>query len=430
MVNPEMILVVGTTSDYIDWIRRIRPGGALFITDPPVRQHAEEPAPGPDEELLTDLSDPNGALAALAEFLGLRKILPAAVACFDCESMALAALIAEELSLAYPSLEAVGNCRDKSLSKRIWQEAGVPCPRSAIVRSEDAAARFFREEKGSCVLKPLSGSGSELVFRCDDEQECRRAFRELARGLGERSRNRLFNSPESAGPAVLAETFIRGEEFSCDFVLDNGQASIIRLARKIPDENAPFGTTGGYVVPGELPPGTAPGELRELLARSAGLLGITRSICMVDFLVGEGGIFLLELSPRPGGDCLPHLLRSAHGMDMLSLALDFAGGREVRPPEWENTPPHAGLRLSARRSGILQGIDASRLTGDPRVCELHLSRKQGHRITLPPEDYDTRWLGHVIFRPHGEASIETQCSELLSMVTIDIIEEGQWITRQ
>ena len=45
------VLVVGTTSDYIEWIRKVRPGQALFLTEPKVRQNATEPCPDDGEEI-------------------------------------------------------------------------------------------------------------------------------------------------------------------------------------------------------------------------------------------------------------------------------------------------------------------------------------------------------------------------------------------
>ncbi|MFN2436528.1 MAG: biotin carboxylase, partial [Desulfotignum sp.] len=51
------VLVVGTTADYIEWIRTRYPDEALFITAPSVRQSAQEPVPDPSEELVCDLTD-------------------------------------------------------------------------------------------------------------------------------------------------------------------------------------------------------------------------------------------------------------------------------------------------------------------------------------------------------------------------------------
>ena len=58
-------LVVGTTADYIQWIRCACPGEALFLTDPLVRRNAAESPPLSSEEVCCDLTDYGSAQSAL-----------------------------------------------------------------------------------------------------------------------------------------------------------------------------------------------------------------------------------------------------------------------------------------------------------------------------------------------------------------------------
>ena len=140
---------------------------------------------------------------------------------------------------------------------------------------------------------------------------------------------------------------------------------------------------------------------------------------MVDFIVREGKPYLLELTPRPGGDCLPWLIRQSSGLDMLGLTLDIAQGLEITLPAAESWESLVGLRLIAADAGVIKRIDGEPLRRDPRVREVHLKRRNGHRVVLPPKDYDSRILGHVIFKPSGTdergrrvfgTGIETRCS--------------------
>jgi hypothetical protein len=54
------------------------------------------------------------------------------------------------------------------------------------------------------------------------------------------------------------------------------------------------------------------------------------------------------------------------------------------------------------------------------VREVLIKRRPGHRVTLPPQDYDSRLLGHVIFKPAVQASLEQECSELADKLLVDI----------
>ena len=129
---------------------------------------------------------------------------------------------------------------------------------------------------------------------------------------------------------------------------------------------------------------------------------------------------LLELAPRPGGDCLPFLLRRAYHLDMLKLQLDFARQWPLRLDHRGKSNPLVGLRVHARQDGILKNIDTSALASDPRIREIHLPRRPGHKITLPPEDYDAWLLGHVIFAPDGNSVIEDQCRDLMNKIRVEV----------
>ena len=412
--------MVGTTPDYIDWIRNSSPGKALFLTDPVVRCGAQEPCPAPAEEILCNLSDDDQVRHSLQQHLHMYGLNLDGIACFDCESMELAAVLAREYTLSYPSVRAVKNCRDKYLSKILWQKHGLHTPRVKQIGSVTEAAEFFRELGGACVLKPVSGSGSELIFGCRDVQTCEKRFRDIQEGLQRRRENRLYKSFFSDDPVILGEALVDGDEYSCDFLFENGQAQVIRLTRKILSSSGPFGTALGYLLPAQLPASMDEDDFMQTLAASAEALGLVRAVCMLDFIIHEDQIVLLELAPRPGGDCLPFLLRRCWNLDVLKLLLDFSRGRPLQLSKKADSGTCIGLRLHAGIGGTLKKIDVGQLQQDKRVDEVYLKHRPGHRITMPPEDYDTWILGHVIFHPDGHSEPQAQCRELLEKLVVEI----------
>jgi len=414
------VLVVGTTADYIDHIRGCRAGQALFLTDPTVRREAREPVPEDGAEILCDLTDPEEAGRRLADHLDRRGLTLAGVACFDDESMDLAARLAQVYGLPYPSLEAVANCRDKFRSKRLWETQGLATPAVRKVASPEDATAFLREAGGPVVLKPIGGSGSELMFLCGSEADCKRHFGTIVEGLVQRRDHRLYRPFAAAGAGILAEALVAGEEYSCDFVLEKGRATVLRLTRKVRFDEDPFGTAKAYSLPEIWPEELKDGQFEAILQRSAGALGIERAVCMLDFFMADGRMNLLEMAPRPGGDCLPPLLRCCCQLDMLQVMLDFACRKPLdhKPPM-----PHTamvGLRLHASTEGTLATIDDRELRSDPRVREIHLSRRPGHVIKRPPVDYDAWLLGHVIFVPDTDRDVASQCRELHDRLQIEV----------
>ena len=83
MPDRSRVLVVGTTPDYIDWIRRCNPERALFLTDPGQRQRTDQPQPEPHEEILANLTDGRQVRQAVRQHLLHHRMRINAVACFD-----------------------------------------------------------------------------------------------------------------------------------------------------------------------------------------------------------------------------------------------------------------------------------------------------------------------------------------------------------
>jgi biotin carboxylase len=421
------VLVVGTTADYIDLINRRYPRRALFLTDPAERRRARETAPAEDSEILSGLTDAVAAFEAVSAHLDRWQLCLSGITCFDCESMELAAHLAQRFGLAYPLPETIRTVRDKSRTKEAWQAAGVECPQAALVTGEKDLVAFTDRVSGSIVLKPLTGSGSELTFKCNDRVEALRSYRQTISGLARRTGSRMFaGSAHSGGvdplSVVLAEEMVEGPEFSCDFMIESGAVRIIRIAGKVPSSRLTFGTTFAYLLPARLPNGLNEATLTEKLRQAAVALGIERAVCMVDFIVRDNRPCFLELTPRPGGDCLPPLIMRSCGLDMLELALDFSEGKPVSIPPESNWTRLVGVRVFARSEGQIVRQDSAPVLAHPSVVECYLKRVPGHFVKLPPEDYDSWLLGHIVFRPtsYPYPLLEREGEALVSRLVVEI----------
>lgn len=414
------VLVIGTTTDYIEWIRNARPGQAVYVTSPDVRQAAEEPTPAAGEEVICDLSDGGAVIQALEAHLETFAQNPAGVACFDCESMALAATVAKHFNLSYPSIESIGNCRSKNLSKVLWRKSGVDCPNSMNVGSLEELVDFFDSNGGLVVIKPSGGSGSELAFLCDGPSACEDHYAILCKELEVRKNNRLYSNEINKVVSIVAETYIEGPEFSCDFFLQGERVHIIRITGKIRPAKTPFGTIGGYLLPASLPAQIADGLLSKALKTAARALQLETCIGMADFIVTGGRIYFLEITPRPGGDCLPFLLRHAWGLDMLSLTVDAAAGRPVSLPDIKSIKPHLGVRLHAKTPGLLKRIEVNHDSAGSRIVDVMMLRRPGHRIVMPPADYESWFLGHVILKLEDGVDPRREYRRIQESVVVEV----------
>lgn len=422
-MNGSAILVVGTTSDYIALLDQAHPTRCLFVTANSERQRYPQFAPKKSPEILTDLEDFDRVLGDIRSRLEERSTCLSGIVCYDCESMNLAAFLAENLNLTYTDSRAIVNCRDKYLSKQLWRSHGLNCARTRTVGTATDIMDFFEDIKGPIVIKPKSGSGSELTFKCTDRSECQEAAKIITSRLTKCKDDRtaldkLCPEDEWHKAGFIVEEFVAGQEYSGDFIIDGEDLKIIRLARKFPAPDQTFGTTLAYMVPAVLPEAIAENDLAGVFKKAAQALGIKRAICMIDFMIDRDKVYLLEMSPRPGGDCLPFLIKHSLGLDIFSLSLDFAEQKPVTLPDMAKAQTHVGVRIFAEQSGTIADILYPALRDDDRVVEAYFKYSRGHKVIMPPDDYDSRILGHIIFRPTAGADILEECRQLASLVKV------------
>lgn len=393
------VLVVATTPDYVDALRRLAPGRAVFLTHPRLRAQARETPPPVAEEILADPDDAADCMRLIADHATRYGIAWKGIACYDCNSLAATARIAAAMALPWHSEKAVARCRDKRRAALLWRRAGLDAPQSVRIPDASQAAAFLQRKGGAIVMKPADGTGSEGVFLCQTQADCREAWR-------------ILSASNAAASSVVACERVRGVEFSCDFIHNPSGARIVRLARKHLRGAPPFGIAQAYELPPEDRWPLDRAELESLFSRAAAALGLGRALCMVDFIMRDGRAFMLEMAPRPGGDCLPPLVRAACGIDTLSMALRLAGGETCDEPMPAPEASWFGVRFFASQAGRLAQIDEASLRACRGVVETSMNRRVDDAVCLPPQDCDSWILGHAICRSQPGESAPELCRRL------------------
>ena len=118
---------------------------------------------------------------------------------------------------------------------------------------------------------------------------------------------------------------------------------------------------------------------------------------MVDFIIQDGRPVILEMTPRPGGDSIPDLIKMATGADLIGIHLDVMSGNRGAPRKMDMPPESfASINFYTPREGIIKIIDPSRILDIPWVRGVVLKKNVGDTVSLPPHDYDNRLLGYCI----------------------------------
>jgi len=421
--------VVGTTPDYVERICSEYQGSAFFTLDGRFRGDPLLKEIDPSILFFAPLEEGEGIFGPMEGYLMAKRLSPKGVACFDCENLVLTSLLAARLGLPFPPVEAVLSTRNKLETRRKLGEAGLGAVRAIPASGLEETLGFFRDIGKEIVMKPLTGSGSELLFRCGSEREVRDSVRILEEELPLRRSNQLFRiAPKNTSPALypdpcstwIAEEYVSGPEYSCDFVLNKDQVTIIRETGKLEAADQTFGSVLAYTCPPSYPEGFSIDGLSGVLKDACLALGFSMGYFMVDFIVHEGQPFIIEISPRPGGDSIPDLVKTAVGRDTIGLYLDMAGGRPFHRDNGCPIRRSGSLNLYGPREGIITLLDTSEMEKQGWVRKIFLKKRVGDRIGLPPRDYENRLLGYCIVSLDEPGDLIDMHQALLNLMKISV----------
>ncbi|MEU6281105.1 ATP-grasp domain-containing protein [Streptomyces sp. NPDC047028] len=311
----EHVLVVGTGRDFPARLRAARPGTETTVMVQ-LDYIGKVREPGGNARVMGVRGD-----APDAEWIALARAAHALrpftrIATFGERDQDRYAAIGEALGLACHSVKTVGLVHDKEAMRDRLAEAGADTTAHARVADVEAL-RAFVVAHGTCVVKPVSGSGSAGVARVTADSDLAAAF-ERAGGsyLG------------LANPGVLVEEFIEGTQYSVEAVSEDGEHQVVAVTRKYSDPAT-------FVELGHVSPAVLPEERRaEIAACVTGVLdalGVTFGVTHTEVVLGGAGPRVIETHVRMGGDDIPGLTLDSTGVDLDECALRQTLGERVLP---------------------------------------------------------------------------------------------------
>ena len=204
----------------------------------------------------------------------------------------------------------------------------------------------------------------------------------------------------SLSGGIIVEEFIEKTGCSSDsdcFSVD-GKLRFVSFSAQRFDGDAPNPyTPSAYSWPSTM----TEGQERELtgeLQRLASLLGMRTSVYNVETRIGKDGkAYIMEVSPRGGGNRLSEMLRHATGVDLITAAVRAAVGDDVvgveQRPYWGHW---AEVVLHADRDGHFVGLDIDGKFRTDHVVEEDLWVGKGNAVSSFKGANDT--IGTVVLR--------------------------------
>lgn len=302
-------------------------------------------------------------------------------------------------------IEAAHNFRDKARMKTVLRNAGVPCARHVLARS-DSDARGFVEEVGfPVVVKPQAGAGAIATFRLDSPQD-----------LGEWL---TVRPPQAEAPAVMEE-FVTGMEHSFDSVFVNGNLVWFSISRYYPTPlevlRNPW-IQWAVLLPREIDTQEFE-DIRAIAPRALEVLGMETGLSHMEwFRRPDGSVAISEVAARPPGAQITTLLSYAHDADLYRLWAHLMVYEEFDPP----------ARSYSAGAAYLRGQGTGRVRAIHGVAEAQA--ELGHLVVearLPEVGQEASGTyegeGYVIVRDPDTNVVEAALKKLITSLRIELEE--------
>jgi len=332
---------------------------------------AFEVVPGQDYE----------AHCAVVEKYGIDAIVTAATD----KPLVMMARIAEKYGFPFYSVETAQWSTDKFQMKQRFMDGGVPCAKGRLVKSVSEVEDF----EFPVIIKPRDNSGSRGVKLCRDKNELQISIDEA-----------LENSKLDT---VLVEEFIEGPEYSIEGLHHDGKSEVIQFTEKKTTE-FPYNVELGHVQPANISDENKQ-KIREIVAKIGKALHFENCPSHTELKINERGIFVIETSPRLGGDYITSTLTPlSTEVNLEDELLKIALGETINPQP--KAVQYSGVRFFDFEEGsVIKHVPNEEFVKNwPHVVDFSFNLKEGdkvNRITSSLNRY-----GHLTLIAGNRESIE------------------------
>lgn len=314
-----------------------------------------------------------------------KYVIDAIVTAATDKPLVMMARIAEKYRFPFFSVDTARWSTDKFQMKQRFIEGGVPCAKGRLVKSVSEVGDF----EYPVIIKPRDNSGSRGVKLC-------RCKEELEASMGEALEVSHLDN-------VLVEEFIEGQEYSIEGLHHDGINEVIQFTEKKTTE-FPYNVELGHIQPANISDENKQ-KISEIVKKIGQALNFVNCPSHTELKINERGIFVIETSPRLGGDYITSTLTPlSTGVNMEEELLSIALGMAINPHP--QAVQYAGVRFFAFKEGsVIEHVPNEQFVKEwPHVVDFSFHLKQGekaHQITSSLNRY-----GHLSLVAGNRESIE------------------------
>ena len=314
--------------------------------------------------------------------------------------LVMMARVAKELNLPFYSVETAQWSTDKFQMKERFELGGVPHAQGRLIsKVEEAEGLIF-----PVIVKPRDNSGSRGVKLCRDKNELQISIDEA-----------LENSKLDT---VLVEEFIEGPEYSIESLHHDGKSEVIQFTEKKTTE-FPYNVELGHIQPANISDENKQ-KIHEIISKIGKALNFENCPSHTELKINDRGIFVIETSPRLGGDYITSTLTPlSTRVNLEDELLKISLGEEINPSP--KAVQYSGVRFFAFEEGsVIKHVpNEGFVKGWPHVVDFSFNLKEGdkvNRITSSLNRY-----GHLILQAGNRDAIEEAFDKYERIITDDCL---------
>lgn len=281
-----------------------------------------------------------------------------------------AAYVCDKLGLPGNPYTSVQILQNKDLFRNFLKKNGFNTPKSCGYDSVEEALSDIESFQWPIIVKPVDSAGSKGVSRIDRIADLEKA---IIRAL-----------KNSFSHRFIIEEFIeqQGHSSDSDAFSINGELKFISFSDQYFDNKAtnPY-TPSAYSWPSSMTDRNQE-SLSSEIQRLLQLLHMNTSIYNIETRVGtDGKAYIMEVSPRGGGNRLSEILRYATGTDLIKNAVRAAVGETIpaiAPCVYNGY--WSEIILHADKTGIFKDIQIKQNMKENHITEIDLWVQPGDII--------------------------------------------------
>ena len=282
-----------------------------------------------------------------------------------------AAYVAEKMGLPFQcSYKVACILQDKSLFRKFLAENGFNCPKAKGYDNADDALKDVDYFNWPVIVKPVDSAGSKGVTKVGDKADLRHAIE--------------FALSESHNGHFIIEDFLEKEGLSAgseSFVVDGKL-----LYNGFYDQYFDNEAVNPYAPSAEIWPSAKDpkylDEIRSELQRLFTLLNITTGLFNVEWRVCKNGkAYLMEVSPRAGGNRLAEMLNYAADVNIIEAEVRKSVGLPVQEIHEPNYKGHFAIQvLHLDKAGLFERIDIDKQFRKKHLLEEEIRVSSGDKV--------------------------------------------------